>query len=116
MAKDNGQYDANLVNGVQRNFYMKAFLKSIRTPQEAIKIYQKIKEILSKGGFILTKKITIDEEVKSAIPEVNRSTEIVIAFEVEPESSSIHGLNWNMDTESFIVCPRATEQDIPAKN
>ena len=115
VAKDNGKEDANLVIGVQRNFYMKAFLNSIRTPQEAIKIYKKVKEILSKGGFILTKWITIDEEVKSAIPEVNRSTEIVIVFEVESESSSIHGLNWNVDTESFIVCGRAIEQENQAK-
>ena len=115
MAKDNGNDDANLVNGVQRNFYIKAFFKSIRTPQEAIKIYQKVKEILSKGGFNLKKWITIDEEVKSEIPEVDISTKIVITFEAEPESSSILGLNWNVDIESLIVC-RGTEQEIPAKN
>ena len=36
-------------------------------------------------------------------------------FEAEPQSSSILGLNWNVDTDSLIVC-RGTEQEVPAKN
>ena len=39
---------------------------------------------------------------------------VVKIFEVEPQSSSILGLNWNVDTDSLIVC-RGTEQEIPAK-
>ena len=39
VAKDNAKEDENLVKAVQRNFYMDDFLKSVRTPQEAIEIY-----------------------------------------------------------------------------
>ena len=35
-------------------------------------------------------------------------------FEAEPQSSSILGLNWNVDTANLIVC-RGTEQEITAK-
>ena len=35
-------------------------------------------------------------------------------FEAEPQSSSILRLNWNVDTDSLIVC-RGTEQEVPAK-
>ena len=35
-------------------------------------------------------------------------------FEAEPHSSSILGLNWNVDTDSLIIC-RGTEQEVPAK-
>ena len=71
-------------------------------------------EILSQGGFNLTKWITIDEQVKSEKPEIDRSTKVVKIFEAEPQSSSISGLNWNVDTENLIV-NRGTEQEFSAK-
>ena len=114
MAKDNAKEDENLVKAVQRNFYMDEFLKSVKKPQEAIEIYQKVIDILIKGGFNLTKWITSDEEVKSQILETDRSTKVVKTFEAEPQSSPILGLNWNVDTDILIVC-RGTEQEVPAK-
>ena len=78
VAKDNAKEDENLVKAVQQNLYMEDFLKSVRTPQEAIEIYQKVREIFNKGGFKLTKWITSDDEVKSQIPgdrQVNESCE-----------------------------------------
>ena len=85
VAKDNAVYDESLVRTVQRNFYMDHFLKSVRTPQEAIKIYQKLRVILIKGGFNLTEWITSNEEVKSHIPETDRSTKVVKNLEAEPQ-------------------------------
>ena len=114
VAKDNAKEDEYLVKAIQRNFYMDNFLKSVRTHQEAIEIYQKVREIFNKGGFNLTKWITSDEEVKSQIQETDRSTKIVKTSKAEPQSSSILGLNWNVDTDSLIVC-RGTEQEVPAK-
>ena len=114
VAKDNAKEDDNLVKAVQRNFYMDDFLKSVGTPQEAIETYQKIREILNKGGFNLAKGITSYDEVKSQIPETDRSTKVVKTFEAEPQSSSILELNWNVYTDSLIVC-RGTEQEVPAK-
>ena len=93
---------------------MDDFLKSVRTPQDAIEIYQKVREIFNKGRFKLTKWITSDEEVKSHITETDRSTKVVKTLEAEPQSSSIFGLNWNVDTDSLIVC-RGTEQEVPTK-
>ena len=71
-------------------------------------------EILNKGGFKLTKWITSDDEVKSQIPETDRSTKVVKTFGAEPQSSSILGLNWNIGADSLVVC-RGTEQEVPAK-
>ena len=93
---------------------MDDFLKEVRILQEAIEIYLKVREIVSKGGFNLTKWITSDEEVKSLIPEADRSTKVVKIFETETQSSSILGPNWNVDTDSLIVC-RGTDQEAPAK-
>ena len=93
---------------------MDDFLKSVRTPRETIDIYPKITEILSKGGFNSTKWTTSDEEVKSQSPEADRSTKVVKTFAAETQSSSILGLNWNVDTDSLIVC-RGIEQEVQAK-
>ena len=113
VAKDNAVNDESLVRTVQRNFYMNDFLKSVRTPQEAIKIYQKVRDILIKGGFNLTKWIASDDEVKLQIPETDSTMKVVKTFEAEPQSSSILRLNWNVNTDSLIVC-RGTEQQVPA--
>ena len=93
---------------------MDDFLKSVRTPQEAIEIYQKVREILSKGGFNLTKWITSDDEVKTQIQEADRSTKVVKTFEAKTQSSSILRLNWNVDTDNLIAC-RRSEQEVHAK-
>ena len=114
VTKDNAVNDESLVRTVQRKFYLDDFLKSVRTPQEAIEIYQKVRDIFIKGGFNLAEWITSDDEVKSQIPETDRWTNVVKAFEAERQSSSILGLNWNVDTDSLIVC-RGTEQEVPAK-
>ena len=62
----------------------------------------------------MTKWITSDKEVKLQIPEADRSTKVAKTFENEPQLSSILGLNWNVDTDSLIVCC-GTEQEVPAK-
>ena len=93
VARDNANNDEALVRTVQRNFLMDDFLKSVKTPaEEDIDVYQKVRSVLSKGGFKLTKSITSDEDVKSQIPEEDRSTKAVKTLEVEPQSSSILGL------------------------
>ena len=42
VAIDNAKDEKNIVKAVQLNFYMNDFLKSVRTPHEAIEIYQKV--------------------------------------------------------------------------
>ena len=104
VAKDNAVNDESLVKKVQWNF-----------SQNTARSDLKVRNTLSKGGFKLMKWITSDEEVKSQIPETDRSTKVVKTLEIEPQSSSIRGLNWIVNTDSLIVC-RGTEHEVPAKN
>ena len=113
VAKENAVNDESFVRTIQRNTYMDDFLKPVRTPQETFEIYQKVRELLIKGGFNLMKWITSDDEVKTQNPEADRSTKVVKTFEAEPQSSSILGLNCKVDTDNLIVC-RGTEQEVPA--
>ena len=114
VAKDNAVNDESLVRTVQRNFYIDDFLKSVRTPKEAIEIYQKVRDILIKGGFNLTKWIASDDEVKSQIPETDSTMKVVKTFEAETQSSSILRLNWKVNTDSELIVCRGTEQQVPA--
>ena len=114
MAKDNVVNVESLVRTVKQNFYMDALIKSVRNPQEAIEIFQKVKRTLNKGEFQLKKRITSDDEVKSQIPQTDRGTKAVKTFEAEPQSSPILGLTCNVDTDSLIVY-RGTEQEVTTK-
>ena len=69
-AKENAKDEENHLKPVKRNFSMDDFLKSVRKPQDAIEIYQKVREILSKSGINLTNWITSDEgvEVSHSLP------------------------------------------------
>ena len=62
----------------------------------------------------MTKWITSDDDVKSHIPETDRSTKVVKIFEAEPQSSSVFEQKWNVNRDSFIIC-RGTEQEALAK-
>ena len=112
VTKDNAKDEENLVKAVQRNFYMDNFLKSVRTPQEAIDIYQKVREILSKFGLNLTKWITSDEEVKSQIPEADRSTKA----NVQGRATIILNPWTELECRRSLIVYCGTEQEGPAKN
>ena len=114
VAKDNARDKETLVKALRRNFCIVDLLKAVRTPPEAIENYQRARDFFSNCGINLTKWIASDEEVKSQIPEADRSTKAVKTLEAEPQSLSVLGLNWNVDTYCLIVC-RGTEQEVPAK-
>ena len=88
VAKDNAVNDESLFRTVQQNFYIDDLLKSVRTPQEAIK-YQKVRDILIKDGISLTKWITGDNEVNSQIPETDRSTKVCRGTEQEVSAKKL---------------------------
>ena len=54
---------------IQNNFYMDDFIKSVETPEEAIKVFKQLQPLLSKHGFELKKWITNSDVVTDAIPE-----------------------------------------------
>ena len=83
MARNNAKNDEALLKTVRRNFYMDDFIKSVKISQEGIDVYHRVREVLSRGGFKLTKWITSDEDVKSQIPEEDRPTKAVKILEVE---------------------------------
>ena len=51
-------------------------LKSVGTTEEAVTLVDELRELLSRGGFNLTKWISNSREVLRTVPEVERSKEV----------------------------------------
>ena len=98
---------------IQNNFYMDDFIKSVETPEEAIKVFKQLQPLLSKHGFELKKWITNSDVVTNAIPEDLRSISNTKQVEVEhsKEGSSVLGLQWRNIDDSPQVC-RGTSKEV----
>ena len=92
---------------------MDDFIKSVETPEEAIKVFKQLQPLLSKHGFELKKWITNSDVVTNTIPEDLRSICKTKQVEVEPsqEGSSVLGLQWTITDDSLQVC-RGTSKEV----
>jgi hypothetical protein len=76
-AEDNEEeFDEETVAAVKRNFYVDDCLKSVESDSKAIRLVQQLRNLLSKGGFNLTKWISNSREVIEFIPEDERAGSI----------------------------------------
>ena len=105
VAIDNEDEFPIAANTIQNNFYMDDFIKSVETPEEAIKVFKQLQHLLSKHGFELKKWITDSDLVTNANPEDLRSIINTKQVEVEPnkESSSVLWLQWTITDDSLQV-------------
>ena len=83
---------------------MDDFKKSVKTIDEAIDIRKDNTEVLERGGFELKKRITNYNNVNQSILSTHRSNCEIKTIELEPQTSSILGLQWNVIGESLEVC------------
>ena len=88
---------------IQKNFYMDHFIKSVKTPEEAIEVFKQLQTLLSRHGFELKNWISNNDAVTKAIPEVLMSISSTKQVKVEPntEGSSVLGLQWTVIDDSL---------------
>lgn len=73
-ASDNeGEFDPETIQTVNRNFYVEDCLKSVSTTEKAVRLSGQLRELLLRGGFRLTKWLSNDRNVIATIP-VTEST------------------------------------------
>ena len=111
---DNRESHPIAAKAIKRNFYMDDFAKSVATVEEAVHVYQDVRTTLKKGGFELLKWICSNEEVTRSIPEQDRSQAKSKTFEAEPHTSSLLGMQWNVDNDTLEVC-RGGDKELPIK-
>ena len=104
VARDNAQESPQITKLIMRNFYMDDFVKSVPSAEQAIEIYNKLRAMLERGGFHLTKWISNCEQTMTSIDQADKSPSSSKTFEAEPTSPSILGLQWNVDADNLEVC------------
>ena len=86
---------------IERNFYIDNFAKSVATKEEAIELYQQLKQSLCNGGLNLTKWLSISTAVMESFDDADKVEKTIKSFEVEPSAASLLGFQWNMEDDSL---------------
>ena len=114
VANDNAQELPQMTKLIMRNFYMDDFVKSVPSAEQAIEICKLLRAMLAKGGFQFTKWVSNCEQTLTSIDQADKSPSSSKTFEAEPTSSSILGLQWNVDADNLEVS-RGMQKEIPVK-
>ena len=103
-AEDNRHhFKENVINSALKNFYVDDFLKSTKTVEEAKDIVHAMTNLMSKGGFYLTKWLSNRKEVLQEIPASERAKSISlinINLDDLPSEKTL-GLLWDVNKDKF---------------
>ncbi len=99
-AEDNIEFSKEVIDTVNRNFYVDDCLKSSPTKEEAIGLVKELPALLSRGGFRLTKWLSNEREVLSSVPDNERAPCVSLDLEKLPKDSAL-GVRWNTETDSL---------------
>ena len=96
------EFDPGTIQTVMRNMYVDDLMKSVSSPEAAIKLSTQLRELLMKGGFRLTKWLSNDRDVLVEIPECERASSVVnLDIEDLPTACAL-GLKWNVEADKFV--------------
>ena len=101
---DNGaSNDKAVADTVEKNFYADDCMKSVPTPKEGIDQAKDLRDMITNGGFKLTKWISNDLEVLESIPEQLRAKDVKdmdLWKSVLPIKRAL-GVKWCLNTDTF---------------
>ena len=88
---------------VKRNFYVDDCLHPVVTDTQAVCLAGQLRELLSKGGFRLTKWISNSREEINSVPESERALSVK-DLDLEKNSALTEralGVHWNVQADTF---------------
>ena len=102
VAVDNkDEFDENILNIVNDNFYVDDCLVSVDDEDEAIVVVNQLRKLLKLGGFKLTKWISNSRKVIESVPESDRAATVrLLDLDKLPIERAL-GIQWNIETDSF---------------
>ena len=101
-AKDNKtEFDKEVSQIVNRNFYVDDCLLSVPTAHQAIRLAHQLIQMLKKGNFRLTKFVSNNKEVLSALPAQERTIKD-LDLDKLPSDKAL-GVQWNIEDDTFGV-------------
>nr|XP_039261216.1 uncharacterized protein LOC120337486 [Styela clava] len=114
-AEDNKEdFSESTVNAVYDAFYVDDFLDSKPNAEEAIDHVKNVKNLVSKGGFEITKWVSNDRAVLLSIPEEHRAKDVKgldLSVDDLPVEKAL-GMIW--DVEQDTLCFHVKRKDKPA--
>ena len=113
MGLDNEEEYLIAAKTIQNNFYMDDFIKSVKTPEEAVEVFKQFQPLLSKQRFELNKWISNIDAVTESFPDYLKSISNTKQVKVEPNTkrSSVLGLEWTVTDDSIQLC-RGTNKEV----
>ncbi len=101
-AEDNkSDFDPQTVEAVKKNFYVDDCLKSVKSDDAAIRMADQLRELLSRGGFRLTKWNSTSPKVIKSLPESERAEQIKDLNFDKVSIERVLGVQWNVSTDQF---------------
>ena len=101
-AEDNkADFDSETIETVYRHFYMDDALKSVESEDKAIRLANQLRELMSRGGFNLTKWLSNSRKVIESLPEDSRASQVKsLDFDKLPVERVL-GVQWNVELDQF---------------
>jgi hypothetical protein len=100
---DETMFDSEVINIVKRNFYVDDCIKSTPTVSRTIPLVQDLRDLLTKGGFHLTKWISNSRELLTSIPKEERAKEVK-DLDLDQDKLPIEralGIQWSAESDKF---------------
>ena len=95
-------YDVDIVEAVNKNFYVDDFLKSVPSVDDAVRIVNDVSKLLQAGGFYLTKWVSSASEVLDAIPSSDISGKMhCCELSEDRMAERALGVKWYVDSDCF---------------
>ncbi len=92
-----------VIEAIQRDFYVDDFLKSVSTEYEGASLAHDIMQVVHEGGFVLTKWISNSRAVLSSIPDEHRVKDVKginVQIDVLPLEHAL-GVQWCVETDQI---------------
>ena len=101
-AEDNkDEYDISVVETVRRHFYVDDMLRALKNEEIAIEVAKGSMDLLSRGGFRLTKFLSNSRTVLQAIPVEKRALpDLDLDLDQLPIERTL-GVHWNVEDDMF---------------
>jgi len=103
-ADDNrSEFPQKVIDCVHENFYVDDFLKSVPDETEAAMVVRQLTELLSRGGFHLTKWVSNSREVLRTVAEDDRARDVKtldMSRDALPAECAL-GVFWDVEMDSF---------------